>query len=244
MTDTVLFCIPYAGGTAEVTYGKWQKALGPNIQMVALEPAGHGRRMREPFSESIEATALDFLPKVKQAIGEGKRYAIYAHSMGTLIAYELVKAVIHAGLEEPDALFLSGRLPPNHHYNGPDLHLLDDSGLVESLMKIDGSPKDLFSIPALVDTFLPIIRSDYRLTETYTFEPPITSINGSIYCFFSDQDSLVNLHDLNEWRHFCRKEFIVHQYDGHHFFINDHYVAICAEIRSALSETVLLQSSV
>ncbi|MDO6421244.1 thioesterase II family protein [Saccharophagus degradans] len=240
MSDTVLFCIPYAGGIAEVTYGKWQKALGENIQVIPLEPAGHGRRMREPFASTIEATALDFLPHIKQAISEGKKYALYAHSMGTLIAYELVKAIIQARLMEPEAMFLSGRLPPNHQYSGPDLHELSDNDLVESLKKVEGSPKDLFVVPALVETFLPIIRSDYRLTETYTFKPPVISICGSIHCFYSDNDSLVNLQDMYEWRHFCRKDFVVHQYSGHHFFINDHYVDICNEIRNALSEAVCI----
>lgn len=240
MTEIVLFCIPYAGGIAEVTYGKWQKSLGETIKVVPLEPAGHGRRMREPFSSSVEDTALDFLPLIKQAISEGKRYALYAHSMGTLIAYELVKVIVHHGLDEPEALFLSGRLPPNHHHTGPDLHTLNDVDLIESLKEIDGSPKELFSIPALVETFLPIIRNDYKLTETYSFKAPITSIKGSIYCFFSNNDNLVNLQGMHDWKHYCRDDFVVLEYDGHHFFIDDLYEEICKEIQHALTETVFL----
>jgi len=238
LAQSVLFCIPYAGGIAEVTYGKWQACFGNDLDVVPLEPAGHGRRMNEAFEVSIQSTAENFLPKIKEAVAQGKRYAIYAHSMGTLIAYELVKAIAAANLPEPKGLFLSGRLSPEHQYTGPDLHELSDTDLIESLKNIDGSPKDLFNIPELMKAFLPIIRSDYRITETYQFEKPRYQIRGFIHCFFSGGDSLVNLEDMHEWKKYCQGEFLIHRYSGHHFFIHDQYVAICEQIKNVLLDIV------
>lgn len=241
MASSTLFCIPYAGGIAEVTYAKWQAHLGKEIRVVPLEPPGHGRRMNEAFASSIEATALDFLPKIADVAGNGSPYAIYAHSMGTLIAYELCKAIKRKGLPDPEGMFISGRLTPEHQYGGPDLHRLSDEELIASLMKIDGTPLQLFNMPKLMEAFLPIIRSDYRITEIYNFKEPRHAIEGAMHCFFSDSDALVNLEDMQKWKKYANGPFHLHKFSGHHFFINDHYVAICDIIKRALHQAVVCE---
>ena len=74
--------------------------------------------------------------------------------MGTVIIYELVKAIARCGLPSPAALFLSGRNPPHLRYAGRDLHCLSDAAFLEEIKGIGGTPKAFFEIKGLVETFL------------------------------------------------------------------------------------------
>ncbi len=228
------FAVPYAGGIAESTYGKWQQPLGDRFKVIPLEPAGHGRRMKDPFTDTMQATVDDLFERIKPEIQQNTPWVIYGHSMGTIIVYELVRRVIAEGLPQPLGLYLSGRNGPENRYTAPDYHVLNDADLVEELRKVDGTPKELFELPALLQTFLPIIRNDYKVIETYHHQGPATQIDGFITTFYSDNDKLVSRDVFEQWGNYCKGRFTVHEFSGHHFFIHDHYPAICELIKAEL----------
>ncbi|MCY7295220.1 thioesterase II family protein [Alteromonas sp. a30] len=228
------FAVPYAGGIAESTYGKWQVPLGDRFKVIPLEPAGHGRRMNEPFTDSMQATVDDLFPRIKPLIEQGTPWVIYGHSMGTIIAYELIRRVIDEGLPQPLGLYISGRNGPEHRYTEPDYHILNDEKLAEELKKVDGSPKELFEFPSLLQTFLPIIRNDYKVIENYRHKSPAIQIDGFITAFFSDNDKLVSRDVFEHWGNYCKGRFSVHEFEGHHFFIHDDYPKICELIKADL----------
>lgn len=67
MAPITLFFIPYAGGSASVSF-KWKKSLLPQIKLVPLELAGRGIRSGEPLKESIEEMSEDLLHKISEEI--------------------------------------------------------------------------------------------------------------------------------------------------------------------------------
>ncbi len=229
------FAVPYAGGIAESTYGKWQQPLGDQFVVIPLEPAGHGRRMNEPFTDTMQATVDDLFERIKPELQSGRPWVMYGHSMGSVVVYELVRKVIAEGLPQPLGLFLSGRNGPEHRYTEPDYHILDDKGLIAELKKIDGTPKELFDFPALLQTFLPIIRNDYKVIETYRHQGPAIQIDGFITAFYSDNDRLVSMEAFEHWGNYCKGRFTIHEFSGHHFFIHDDYPAICEMIRKSIT---------
>lgn len=234
MKKVNLFCIPYAGGLADAIYSKWRRYLGENINVYPLEPAGHGRRMKEPFHDSVESTAEAMFNEILPIIDRGERYAIYGHSIGSLIAYELVKRISKSKTHEPEGLFVSGRYPPNYIYPGKKLHLLDDNEFIQELKKVDGSPKDLFKYPELLASFLPIIKNDYKLAEIYKFQNPKFMIKGFLTCLHSSNDNLVSGGAFSDWQLFCNGEFKIHRFIGHHFFINEQTESVCNIIKEQL----------
>jgi medium-chain acyl-[acyl-carrier-protein] hydrolase len=221
-----LYCIPYAGGTAKVIYNGWQKHLPPTIRVVPLELAGHGHRITEPFHASVQAVVADMLSQIK-ARGGGSEYAIYGHSMGSLVAYELCRALDAEGLPTPATLFVSGRRPPHRCPRSRNIHLLSDAALLREMEKLGGTPKEFFEDPNLIKAFLPIFRSDYRLLERYHFEPPIQSVAADIVFLYSESDSVVAGADKREWAEYTSSAFSVKSFPGGHFFINEQRVAIC-----------------
>lgn len=229
------FAVPYAGGIAESTYGKWQEPLGDEFNVIPLEPAGHGRRINTPFTDTMEATVNDLFERIKPFVLHDTPWVIYGHSMGTIVAYELVRKVIDEGMLQPLGMFVSGRNGPEHRYTEPDYHELSDDDLITQLKKVDGTPKELFAYPSLLKTFLPIIRNDYKVIENYRFnQDNPTTMDGFITGFYSDNDRLVSRDNFEHWGFYCKGLFNVHEFSGHHFFIHDDYPKICELIRAQL----------
>lgn len=234
-----LFGIPFAGGSAAGTYGRWARFLPKHIKMAPLELAGRGRRMPEPFSDSVEATVADLLGKI-EAVARHEPYAIYGHSMGTVIGYELIKAIAANGWPEPKAIFFSGRNPPHHIYQRKILHVLSDEMFMEEIKKLGGTPDGFFAMPDLVKAFLPILRNDYRMIELYKQTPPLHVSSADIMFFHSDNDSLVSKPAIYEWQRYTHGQLLIKDYPGGHFFINDHGEQICAQIAQWLELALVM----
>jgi surfactin synthase thioesterase subunit len=229
-----LFAIPYAGGSAAVIYGKWARYLQKHFIVMPLEMAGHGRRMSEQFHENMDEVVADLFNMVRP-IAKNHPYVIYGHSMGCIITYELVKKLQIAGYPPPQTIFLSGRNPPDHAYASNSLHLLADNIFLQEIRKIGGTPDEFFEMKSLVDAFLPIIRSDYRIIEHYVFSPPIHVMDTDLVFLHSDQDVLVSEPTIHEWQRYCSGRFEVEKFQGGHFFINDYTETICELIGRSLS---------
>ncbi|WP_052360695.1 thioesterase II family protein [Oceanobacillus manasiensis] len=220
MSEIDLFCIPYAGGSASAIYGKWAQELAPIINLMPLELAGHGKRMSEPFHSNINGVVEDLLKNMRNRI-QDRPYAIYAHSMGTIIAYELVVAICTAGLPQPHALFLSGRQPPDYQYVNKNFHKMSEKDFLQEIKDIGGTPEKFFNSQELIDAFLPILRDDYRIIENYSFLDRKIIFDSDIVFFYSDNDDLVNKPGIINWERFTKKSFEYYEFNGGHFFLNE-----------------------
>lgn len=221
-----LFCIPYAGGSAKIIFNGWQQALPSSIKVIPLELAGHGIRIDEAFHGSIAAVVADIVSTIKASV-TSTPYAIYGHSMGSLIAYELTKALAAAGLPPPKTVFLSGRKPPHNCPKPRNIHRYNDTLLLEEMKKLGGTPKVFFEVKDLVKAFLPIFRSDYRILELYQFVEPIQPTSADIVFFHSDADDVVAGPEVNEWEKYTVGAFVRKNFEGGHFFINEKRKEIC-----------------
>lgn len=230
----ILFGLPFAGGSAETTYRKWSRHLPPQIEMRPLELAGHGRRLKEPLGQSIAAVVDDLVATVAP-VALRQSYGFYGHSMGTVIAYELVKRLARAGLPCPVALFLSGRYPPHLRYTTREIHALSDAAFLEELRAIGGTPPAFFEIKGLAETFLPILRQDYKNLERYRFEEPVYQTSADIVFMASDRDPLAGYPAVREWASYTRRQFSIVNFRGNHFFIDQEFPHICAAIGQHLS---------
>ncbi|BFH68708.1 thioesterase [Paenibacillus dendritiformis] len=233
MSEIDLFCIPYAGGSAHAIYSKWAEKLKPGIKVRPLELAGHGRRMAEPFHASVEEAVQDFLVEMRPWILQ-RPYAVYGHSMGTGLAYELAAAARASGLPQPVALFLSGRIPPHLKYDTEPMHKLSDAEFLEKIRKIGGTPAQFFESKELLQHFMPILRQDYRMIEQYRVNGKPRPVDGDIVFFLSDEDELVNLPDILEWAQYTKRSFEYHRFQGGHFFIHEAWDQICTLINRKL----------
>ncbi|MBH5318590.1 thioesterase [Paenibacillus sp. GSMTC-2017] len=217
MNQIPLLFLPYAGGSAQV-YKKWAKALDPSIVLTPLEMAGRGGRMGESCCEDVPSAVKDLL-RFTRKYTTGP-YAIFGHSMGSLLAYELMRSLRDEGLRLPIAAFLSGRDAPHSVESNRTTYLLPDEAFIEEIKSLGGTSNELFQHKELLNLFMPIMRADFKLVGTYHYEPgeplPVHMIvmNGN-------QDTSLCGESI-EWKSHTSHTCDIVQFEGGHFFIQEH----------------------
>lgn len=214
-----LVCLPYAGGGQHI-FQPWVSALKSRVEVVCPLLPGRGSRTFEPALTSV-ASQVDWLRRNLKPQWHG-RVAIWGHSMGALLGYELCRALAEDGLDPPVHLFASGRLPPHRPRRLDQYHLADDDGLIARLHELGGIHPEVLADRDLMSLLLPTIRADVTACETYRWPPDRAPLNVPVTVIGGDADPDVPANDLAAWRELtlapCRIEVLA----GGHFFINDH----------------------
>ncbi len=216
-------------------YTKWNKYLNHLIELQPLELTGRGIRYREPFYKDFKEVINDVFHQIKHFINYSP-YAIYGHSMGSLIAYNLCRRIEEANLEPPKHLFLSGRRAPD--YKDPEdqtMSELADSEFLNEIFKKGGTSVEFIDNKEFIDIFLPIIRADYQIINSYHHCSIQQKVNCDLTVFYGNKDD-VTWSEMSEWRRFTNKDCKLLEYDGGHFFINDHGESIVEVMNKTLIE--------
>lgn len=222
MNAVKLLCFPYAGGAASV-YNRWKLYAGKGIEIVPIELAGRGKRIREPLYQSM-GEAVEDLYRTILPLVENTPYAFWGHSMGGSIAFELCRKIIGMNRPEPLHLFISGRCPPSVYKECTILHNLPLQDLKEEILDMGGTQSSIFENQELMEIFLPILRADFKLIEEYEYTAfgfETYQINCGITAFTGTQDSMATYADMRLWEKHTRNEVEVHTFEGGHFFIHD-----------------------
>lgn len=227
-----LFCLPYAGGS-EVIYHKWKKYLHPSIQLVPIELKGRGKRFSEIFYNDIEEAVDDIFEIIKDKIVDDN-YAIYGHSMGSLLAYELYYKISELNLKKPKHMFFSGYKAPSIIRKRENIYTLSDHDFASKIMELGGTPEALMNNPVLLQIFLPILRNDFKILETYNYEDKKNMIECNISILNGKQDS-INSEEILAWKNHACRDFEVYSFEGNHFYINNNVGNIISIINAALA---------
>src|SRR5579872_323593 len=179
MKEIRLFCFPYAGGSG-VIYNTWQRRLAPGIRLIPVELAGRGRRMHEPLYKDADDAVSDALSMIRDGIRQSD-YALFGHSMGCMIAYGVTQRIREQGLRPPLHLFFSGRGAP--HVDRPDekkFHLMSEEAFRKEVIGLGGTPPELFDQPELLQLFLPLLKNDFRISESADRDKAIRPLDTDI----------------------------------------------------------------
>jgi surfactin synthase thioesterase subunit len=162
-----LFCLPHAGSGAAGFY-RWKRLLPASIAVCPVQLPGRERRMAEAPYGSATAIAAALLAATRAALGEP--YAVFGHSMGALLLFEFARQIAAESLPAPVFLFASGRNAPQLAPPHRGLHLLEDDAFLAALRaRFGGSQEEVLADPELRALFLPILRADLQVVETYEF---------------------------------------------------------------------------
>ncbi len=232
MSKVKLFCFPYAGGAA-ASYNQWRPLLDPVIEFRPIELAARGRRMREPNYNSIDDAVEDVYKIINAELTQGP-YALYGHSMGTMIAIELAYKIKKNGLPAPIHIIFSGRCAPQvPRDNKRKLHHLPDDRFKEEMLEMGGTPKEFFEHPELMEVFLPLLRGDFRLTETYIHPPKDAPLDVDFTVLSGKKDEDTP-EEVEAWRIHTTGNCDIHYFEGDHFFIHDEREKVLAVINHAI----------
>lgn len=227
-----LICLTYAGGTAAF-YDQIKNRISKDIHVVALEYAGHGKRHKEPFYNDFSELVADMFSKIKEQIAEEEDYAIMGYSMGSISAVELLKHILQdSSMKQPKYVFLAAHEPFTkkelRDFASGEL----DQYVKERTIQFGGISEKLVSNDSFWRVYLPIYRADYSLIGKYRFEDLDLRTNIPVTVFYSESDTPLEV--IKEWRIYFTGVCEFLNYEGNHFFINDHCDEIVKEIRNRL----------
>ena len=139
-----LFCLPFAGGSATI-YNNWSSILSDNIVLCPIELAGRGKRITEKCYENLEEAVNDIYNRIVNDIIDYD-YAIFGHSMGALLTYELTQKIMSMGLPAPLHVFFSGRYPPGLPRRSKPFSKMNPVEFEEAILALGGTPSRIFSV--------------------------------------------------------------------------------------------------
>ncbi|MFF5173666.1 thioesterase II family protein [Micromonospora sp. NPDC000089] len=211
-----LVCLPHAGGSASF-FHPVSKALAPAVEVLAVQYPGRQERRHEPPVGNIPDLADQILDALRHL--DDRPLALFGHSMGAVLGYEVALRMRDAGLPSPAHLFVSGRRAPSR-YRDERVHQLSDARIVSELRALSGTAPAMLADPELLEMILPAVRSDYHAVESYRHDPerrldcPITVLTG-------DSDPRVSIDEAHTWSEHTTGPTDLKVLPGGHFFLID-----------------------
>jgi medium-chain acyl-[acyl-carrier-protein] hydrolase len=213
-----LLCFPHAGGGAAPFY-RWSSWLPPDVQLLPVNLPGRESRLREP--------AMDLLPPLVEAIGEAVEprldgpFAVLGHSMGAMLTFELARRWRRQGKRMPICLLLAACPAPQLPQKLAPIHRLPDGEFLNKLQaRYQGIPQEVASQKELMRLLLPTLRADFKLVETYEYQPE-PPLDCPILALAGDEDQHVTPAEVSAWREQTTGAFSLRILPGGHFFVHD-----------------------
>ncbi|MBW3598991.1 MAG: alpha/beta fold hydrolase [Planctomycetes bacterium] len=226
-----LICFPHAGGGGAV-YHRWSSLLPAEIDVLPVLLPGRERRIQEPPRRDLRGLAAEAADAIAPLADVP--LAFFGHSMGALLAFETIRDLRRRGASPPLRLFAAAYAAPQTPRRSDSIHELPDREfLIEIQERFSGVPPQVAGDPDLLNLFLPILRADVAMIETYQYvdepplECPITALGGA-------DDQQVSIADLAAWRSQTAGPFQQKIVMGGHFFVAERQAEVVRIVRAAL----------
>lgn len=159
-------------------------------------------------------------------------YALFGHSLGALVAFELAHCLVDHGAPMPVVLFASGTEAPSVRDGSKWHHPLSDEELLAELRHLQGTPEEALASPEIMNVTLPVLRADFLMCGAYVYRPgrklpvPIHVLGGL------DDDTAPE--SLEAWRCETCAGFKIDVLPGDHFFIHSRQAEVLDLISTSL----------
>jgi len=202
---------------------------------VAIQLPGRESRFSEPLLDNV----LDIVNKLSVSFSDylDKPYIFFGHSIGALTSFEFTRILRKKGMRQPQHLIISGAKAPQVPLKRRPIHHLPDLELIEKIREYNGIPSYILEDKELMAIFLPIIRADFCVSETYNYhsEPPlscpITALGGL-------NDDTFDSQDLLKWHEQTSSLFEYELLSGDHFFIKSSYQKVINIVNKILYKEI------
>ncbi|MFE7759631.1 thioesterase II family protein [Streptomyces sp. NPDC057418] len=226
-----LLVLPHAGGNAHA-YGAWREHLPADVRLLIGQYPGRGARYCEDLPESVDDLALPVVDSLPADTGD---LVVLGHSMGSLVAFEVTRALQAAG-HTPRGLIASAcRAPvlPNQCPVHPEL--LDDDQLVAAIKERGGTDDGILDEPELREIVLPSIRADFAIDDAYRCTVPDIRLDCSVAVFGGDADPIVPVDMLGGWSLVAGGDVVPEVLPGDHFYFQQDLQGFFARLNPVLA---------
>lgn len=229
----ILFFLPHAGGSAK-SYCSFKRFLPASLTVIPMEISGRGTRSSEPLFSDVSDCCKDLIERHGDAMTSDE-YVIFGHSMGTLLACELVRKAREKGIPEPNHVFLSGRCSADEEAmifrSGNDT---SDEEITNFFFSKSLLPKPTAGAEELMAMLSRILCADVRMADRCRFTPDDFRFRCNVTVLYGRDDEMLNGFDMNGWQRMTDGKCTVHSFSGGHFYYQEHKEAICTIISETL----------
>lgn len=230
-----LYCIPHAGGGAS-TFRTWPGDLPAGIEVRSVQLPGREDRIAEtPFRDAPAAAVA-----LADAIGGelSGSWALFGHSMGALIGFELLRELRRRDVAGPARFFVSGHRAPQFPDSFESIHELPDAEFLDALdSRYSAVPPAVRESEELLELLLPGLRADVAVCDTYVHERgeplecPIDALGGT-------DDPAVSRESLEAWHEQTSGPFRVTMLEGDHFYLQTRQAELLRIVGEALRPSI------
>jgi medium-chain acyl-[acyl-carrier-protein] hydrolase len=231
-----LYCFPHAGAAAH-TYSRWPNDLPESIELRAVQLPGRGQRCREAPIERLEPL-LEALLTALRGEWEEAPFALYGHSLGGLVAFELARRLRSNGGPRPVALSISGR-PAPHTPRQDRLDAEADEDYWKLLRRFAGTPDVLLNDYETMEFFLPILKADLQIVRDYICRPD-RPLDLPLYIYVGRDDPETPPEAVKDWKNETSAVCLVREFAGGHFFNYERQKSFLSTLSADLQQILMM----
>jgi surfactin synthase thioesterase subunit len=224
-----LLCMA-GGGAFASEFQHWPAVLNGAADVLAVVLPGRERRICEPGIGSMPELVDALVDEVDPWLDE--QLSLFGHSLGALVMFELACRL--RDRFSPVHLFVSAQrgptlLPPPYLPSSST-----DEDILNHIRALDGAPEDVRNNRAFMRSFLPGMRADIAIRESYRHDAP-TPLTCPITSYVGDHDSLAGTpEEAKAWQLETTGPFDTVMVPGRHLFLRTHLSILTNDIASKL----------
>lgn len=209
-----LLCLHHAGGNGAF-YTSWAAELAGTCEVWTVNLPGRRGRFLEPFITDPDILVAELADAAEPLLD--RPLAIFGHSMGAVLGYEVARELRRRGRPPLAALVVSacraaqlrpGRAPVPR----PDAEL---AGMLRSW---GGTPPYLLEDEEFLDLVLPPFRADLALCEAYRYRPG-APLDTPLTALAAAHDDVAPVPDVAAWSVLSTRWRGIHVVEGGHFYL-------------------------
>lgn len=229
-----LFCLPFAGGGASA-YRSWVTYFGPTVEVCPIQLPGREGRIFEPAFTAVDALVATLKKHLSPYLD--LPYAMYGHSMGALVTFELAQAIASdGGLRNPERIFVAAHRAPQLPLQRTPFIDLSTEAFVEKLKQYGGFDDEILNNAEMMELILPTLRADFTLCENYQYQAS-PKLKHPIHVFAGIEDQQTTVESTHGWDQHSDVSVDSTLFTGGHFFLNSCQQDVLKKIRQTLLST-------
>ena len=211
-----LLCFPYAGGGPSVFRG-WQESMPAGVAVAPARLPGRESRSAEPPIDRIDAMVEAVTAAVRPHLDSP--FALFGHSLGAMIGFELARRLRREHLPQPRALLVAGARAPQFRRDHVPPPAPSDEEFVREIRDLDGAPREVLDNPELLRYLLPALKADAAMGRLYVYqeEPPL---EVPIRAYRGLDDQRLPREVVAAWSRQTTASFALREFPGGHFFLH------------------------
>lgn len=232
-----LFCLPYAGGGGAV-FRQWPERLKGLAEVCPVLLPAREARFREPACTRMGPLVVMLADALAPFLE--RPFAIFGHSMGALIAFELTRLLVGRQAPGPVRLFISGSRTPRSSFAEANVHGLPDDEFLDCLhRRYRAIPDAVRENRELAEIIMPALRADFELLVTYRYVDG-APLRCPLVVYGGQSDDTVSPEELQGWAEYGGADgtFRCRLFAGSHFFLRTSEADLLADIGSELAAVI------